>query len=173
MPLRARLTSKRQARQIRLSELLLLATAGFLVSSLPACGEDSKSPVNSGATSTGGASGSSLGGGIGTGGSGDISIGGSDAGSSLTGGSSGTSKVGDGIGGSGFNQCGVAAPLPKNTGQCTTVSTPTIADFDDYCATNRITVQQMIALDTQRGAPVPRQADPNLNADLAIFVIRR
>jgi hypothetical protein len=40
--------------------------------------------------------------------------------------------VGDGIGGSGFNQCGVAAPLPKNTGQCTTVSEPTIANFDDY-----------------------------------------
>ena len=48
-----------------------------------------------------------------------------------------------------------------------------ITDFDEYCATHHITVQKMIALDTQRGAPVPRDADPNLNADLAISVIRR
>ena len=40
--------------------------------------------------------------------------------------------VGAGIGPSRFNQCGVAAPLPENTGQCTTVSAPTIADFDDF-----------------------------------------
>src|SRR6478735_7779548 len=40
--------------------------------------------------------------------------------------------IGGGLGGSAFNQCGVAAPLPADTGQCTAVSDPTIADFDDY-----------------------------------------
>jgi homoserine O-acetyltransferase/O-succinyltransferase len=48
-----------------------------------------------------------------------------------------------------------------------------ITDFDEYCATHRITVQKLIALDTARGTPIPRTADPNLNADLAIFVISR
>jgi hypothetical protein len=32
------------------------------------------------------------------------------------------------------NQCGVAAPLPADTGQCTAVHAPSIADFDDYAA---------------------------------------
>jgi len=31
-----------------------------------------------------------------------------------------------------FNQCGVAAPLPADTGQCTAVHAPLIANFDDY-----------------------------------------
>ena len=31
-----------------------------------------------------------------------------------------------------FNQCGVAAPLPATTGQCTLVSAPSITNFDDY-----------------------------------------
>jgi len=44
-----------------------------------------------------------------------------------TGGTGGT-----GFGGNSFNQCGVAAPLPADTGQCTVVTAPTIADFDDY-----------------------------------------
>jgi hypothetical protein len=34
-----------------------------------------------------------------------------------------------------FNQCGVAAPPPADTGQCTAVSAPTITDFDDYVGT--------------------------------------
>src|SRR5262245_19683588 len=37
-----------------------------------------------------------------------------------------------GLGGSAFNQCGVAAPLPADPGRCTVVSAPAIADFDDY-----------------------------------------
>ncbi len=129
MPSRARRPSKHQARRLRLSELLVLATAGFFVSNLAACGSDSKSP--SGANGAGGAGGSSSGG--------SSPGGASQGGSNGTGGSGGSSSgtggnyvVGAGIGGSGFNQCGVAAPLPKNTGQCTAVSTPTIADFDDY-----------------------------------------
>jgi hypothetical protein len=43
-----------------------------------------------------------------------------------------TGIVDQGLGGSAFNQCGVAAPLPADTGQCKAVSAPTIADFDDY-----------------------------------------
>jgi hypothetical protein len=31
-----------------------------------------------------------------------------------------------------FNQCGVAAPLPADTGHCVTVHTPAITNFDDY-----------------------------------------
>jgi hypothetical protein len=136
MPFRARRPSKHQALNFRLSELLVLATTGFFVSNVTACGEDSKSPANNGANATGGAGGgsmggsspggTSLGGSNGTGGSGGSSAGGSSSGTG------GSYEIGAGIGGSGFNQCGVAAPLPKNTGQCTTVSTPTITNFDDY-----------------------------------------
>jgi hypothetical protein len=39
-----------------------------------------------------------------------------------------------GLGGNTFNQCGVAAPLPAETGSCTAVTAPAIADFDDYVA---------------------------------------
>jgi homoserine O-acetyltransferase/O-succinyltransferase len=48
-----------------------------------------------------------------------------------------------------------------------------ITDFDEYCETHRIKVHKMMALDSQRGTSVPREADPNLNADMAIFVISR
>jgi len=41
---------------------------------------------------------------------------------------------GSGLGGNAFNQCGVAAPPPADTGQCTAVHAPLIADFDDYVA---------------------------------------
>lgn len=52
-----------------------------------------------------------------------------------TGGSGGTTGTGgDGLDGGTFNQCGVAAPLPADTGQCTAVHAPLIADFDDYAA---------------------------------------
>ncbi len=44
--------------------------------------------------------------------------------------------LGEGLGGLAFNQCGVAAPLPVDTGQCTLVSAPAIANFDDYTGTN-------------------------------------
>jgi hypothetical protein len=42
---------------------------------------------------------------------------------------------GGGFGGHAFNQCGVAAPLPADTGQCTAVTAPAIADFDDFAGT--------------------------------------
>ena len=47
----------------------------------------------------------------------------------------------------------------------------TIADFDDFCRRKNIHVHRRIALDTEAGVEVER--DPNLNADLAIFVISR
>jgi hypothetical protein len=50
-------------------------------------------------------------------------------------GGSGATGVG-GTGASAFNQCGVAAPLPAESGQCTLVSAPLIADFDDYSGTD-------------------------------------
>jgi hypothetical protein len=57
-----------------------------------------------------------------------------DAGDEASGGGSGGSGA-TGVGGTGasvFNQCGVAAPLPAETGQCTLVSAPLVTDFDDY-----------------------------------------
>jgi homoserine O-acetyltransferase/O-succinyltransferase len=46
-----------------------------------------------------------------------------------------------------------------------------IADFEAFCAEERIHIQRRIALDTETGTEV--FDDPNLNADLAIFVISR
>jgi hypothetical protein len=57
--------------------------------------------------------------------------GGQHDGSGGAGGESGGTP-GGGLGGSAFNQCGVAAPLPADTGQCTLVSAGRIMDFDDY-----------------------------------------
>ncbi len=49
----------------------------------------------------------------------------------------------------------------------------TIADFEDYCTERSITIHRRIALDTEAGAEVAFADDPNMNADLAIFVISR
>jgi homoserine O-acetyltransferase len=46
-----------------------------------------------------------------------------------------------------------------------------IADFEDFCAEEKITIQRRIALDTEAGTETFNE--PNLNADLAIFVISR
>jgi len=46
-----------------------------------------------------------------------------------------------------------------------------LADFEEFCAERGITVHRRIALDTEGGKEI--SADPNLNADLAIFVISR
>jgi len=51
-----------------------------------------------------------------------------------TGGTGGTGLTGGGFAGAAFNECGVAAPLPSSASQCTAVSAPTVADFDDYAA---------------------------------------
>jgi len=47
----------------------------------------------------------------------------------------------------------------------------TIADFEDFCRQKNIQVHRRIALDTEARAEVFEH--PNLNADLAIFVISR
>ncbi len=47
----------------------------------------------------------------------------------------------------------------------------TISDFEAFCQEKGILIEQRIALDTESGAEVSE--DPNLNADLAIFVISR
>lgn len=47
----------------------------------------------------------------------------------------------------------------------------TLLDFEDFCRQKQIRVHRRIALDTEAGAEV--FDDPNLNADLAIFVISR
>ncbi len=47
----------------------------------------------------------------------------------------------------------------------------TIADFEDFCRQNHIRVHRRIALDTEARTEVLEH--PNLNADLAIFVISR
>jgi homoserine O-acetyltransferase len=48
---------------------------------------------------------------------------------------------------------------------------PSILDFEDFCRDRGIEVQRRVFLDSQRSEPVIH--DPNLNADLAIFVISR
>jgi len=47
----------------------------------------------------------------------------------------------------------------------------TIADFEEFCAERHIMVHRRLTLDTEAGREV--YDDPNLNADLAIFVISR
>lgn len=51
---------------------------------------------------------------------------------------SGGSSGGDGNGTAArsFNECGVAAPLPAETGQCTAIASPVIADFEDFSGTD-------------------------------------
>lgn len=46
-----------------------------------------------------------------------------------------------------------------------------IADFEDFCRAKGITCEKMIALDSASGKEV--NVDPNLHADIAVFVIHR
>ena len=46
-----------------------------------------------------------------------------------------------------------------------------IADFDDFCRQKNLRIHRRLALDTEKGVEIVD--DPNLNADLAIFVISR
>jgi len=46
-----------------------------------------------------------------------------------------------------------------------------IADFEDFCEARKISIFRRIGLDTERGVEVTD--DPNLNADMAIYVISR
>jgi len=49
----------------------------------------------------------------------------------------------------------------------------TIADFEEYCCEHNISVHRRIAMDTEAGEEIDLDDDPNLRADLAIFVISR
>jgi hypothetical protein len=84
-----------------------------LMTGLGGCTDNSEQPANTGGSAGTGATISASG----------------DAGAS-----SASTTIGSGIGGSGFNQCGVAAPLPADTGQCAELGAPTITDFDDYAS---------------------------------------
>ena len=46
-----------------------------------------------------------------------------------------------------------------------------IADFEDFCRQQGVTIHQQIALDTEADALV--HDDPNLNADVAVMVLSR
>jgi hypothetical protein len=46
-----------------------------------------------------------------------------------------------------------------------------IADFEDFCRDRELQVDRRSALDTQFGVKV--DSDPNLNADVGIFLLRR
>jgi homoserine O-acetyltransferase len=48
---------------------------------------------------------------------------------------------------------------------------PSIADFEDFCTRKEIRVHRTVFLHSESGATVTD--DPNLNADVAIFVISR
>ena len=48
-----------------------------------------------------------------------------------------------------------------------------IVDFREFCQEKGIRVHRCVALDTESGRDVQESNDPNLNADLAIFVISR
>ncbi len=48
---------------------------------------------------------------------------------------------------------------------------PSISDFQEFCAKHKIAIDHEIYLDTEHDARVAD--DPNLNADIAIFLIRR
>ena len=49
----------------------------------------------------------------------------------------------------------------------------TIADFREFCREKDIRIHRCIFLDTEEGRDIPPEADSNLKADLAIFVLSR
>jgi hypothetical protein len=51
-------------------------------------------------------------------------------------GNGGNTKGGIDTTGRSFNECGVAAIPPADTGQCTAIAAPSIANFDDYAGTD-------------------------------------
>jgi hypothetical protein len=46
-----------------------------------------------------------------------------------------------------------------------------IKDFEDFCEKKSIAIHELVALNEKKGEQISE--DPNLNADLAIFVISR
>lgn len=135
--------------------LTLLFAAGVAASLSTACddrsaggGSGGTASVNGGATGDGAGSGATAGStgsgafagttgggttGAGAGGSSGSAGGGGTAGGGTGSGLGGVGTAGDTASdGSGLNECGVAAPLPAETGQCATVAAESITDFDDF-----------------------------------------
>ncbi|MFM7735718.1 MAG: homoserine O-acetyltransferase [Alphaproteobacteria bacterium] len=50
---------------------------------------------------------------------------------------------------------------------------PSILDFEEFCRRQEIAIDQRVYLDSESGRLVAPDQDPNWNADVAIFVIRR
>ncbi len=68
------------------------------------------------------------------------------------------------------------APVPASDREYAWYNTPnirfcSIADFDDFCREKNIHVHRALHLDTAAGKQV--DTDPNLNADIAIYVVSR
>lgn len=61
---------------------------------------------------------------------------GASGGTAVSDAGSGPITIGSGIEAGRFNQCGVAAPLPADTGPCTAVVAPLLTNFDDYAGTD-------------------------------------
>jgi homoserine O-acetyltransferase len=49
----------------------------------------------------------------------------------------------------------------------------TLRDFTEFCGDHGIAIERMIALDTEADRELSEDEDPNRNADMAIFVLRR
>ena len=67
------------------------------------------------------------------------------------------------------------APVDTSLGPFRWYDTPnirslSILDFEEFCAERGIRIERRVALDTGAGRVV--QEDPNLHADVAVFVIR-
>ena len=89
-------------------------------------------------------------------------------------GSGGTGATGvGGTGASTFNQCGVAAPLPAETGQCTLVSAALIADFDDSAGTDAsgytFSVSAVPPAEAVRGAVLHVGDGSNMNGGTSVI----
>jgi len=50
---------------------------------------------------------------------------------------------------------------------------PSILDFEEFCRRQAIAIDQRVYLDSESGRAVGEGEDPNWNADVAIFVLRR
>ena len=50
---------------------------------------------------------------------------------------------------------------------------PSIVDFEEFCRDQRIAIERRVYLDSETGARIAEDGDPNWNADVAIFVLRR
>src|SRR4051794_10345208 len=101
--------------RFRAHERVLVATLSITAAALFGCESSTVNPANSGNSAGAGAASGTAGSGTAGGTSGSSGTAGSG-----TSGGSGTGGASGGVNAK-FNQCGVAAPLPANPGQCTLV----------------------------------------------------